>query len=139
MREFCPYGVPGDRLWVKETHYRWTGCGNPPSGFILSPDGNPYKARCHADHQNIEGLDAACAVLKRSSLFMPRWASRITLEIVSVRVERADSISDADAVAESFRDREDFFRTFYDLNKRAPSGSNPWVWALTFKRVGGEP
>lgn len=79
---------------------------------------------------------------------MPRWAERITLEVVKVRVERVEDITEADAIAEGFdpmrvigntcrgkEARERFLHTFYDLNKRAQRGSNPWVWVVEFKTI----
>ena len=82
---FCennPYGVPGDRLWVRE-------CWNAPPGSD-SPGEVAYRADQHHD-------DSATW---RPSLLMPRWASRIALEVTGVRVERAQAISDADVAAE---------------------------------------
>lgn len=85
----CPHGQPGDVLWVRET---WAAPhafdGHKPLQILVN-------ARIHfAADENLGGL------VKRPSLFMPRWASRITLEITNVRVERLQEISEADAVAE---------------------------------------
>lgn len=86
----CPYGRPGDRLWVRESwavpHFY---DGQRPSEIPLNGCTVHYGAT-----ENLGGL------LKRSPLFMPRWASRITLEITSVRVERLQSISAPDCWAE---------------------------------------
>lgn len=149
----CPYGVPGDRLWVRETHYKWTGCGNPPNDFC--------RDRCYADHPNFENYDQGCCLLTVSSIQMPRWASRITLEVVSVRARRLHEISEADALAEgadywwnsltqmeklqvysggfgpvgSFRDLWDSFNS-----KRGFGWDvNPWVWVVEFKRIEARP
>lgn len=149
----CPFGVPGDRLWVKETHQFYQSYGE--RGEL-----NDYwTSRCEGDRpDSIEYFatvkDGHHPDRWRPSIHMPRWASRITLEVVSVRVERVESISELDALAEGFegettRDelngvpgtyvvgsaRDQFLATFYDLNKRAPRGTNPWVWAITFKRL----
>lgn len=163
----CPYGVPGDRLWVKETwcSERPKSRGGPvgyaadgvcgywdatgmfcPHGRLIEAPG--YKACFPAEGARTFGMKGYGGRW-RPSIHMPRWASRITLEVVSVRVERLQEISEADAVAEGFVEsfdspcgcherttaREHFLTTFYDLNERALRGSNPWVWVVEFKRV----
>lgn len=148
---YCPYGQPGDRLWVKETAYI------APPNFSE----NTWNVTDDQGRKRVVGWDASmdsdgvrCAtdfgVKKSPSIFMPRWASRITLEVVSVRVERVQEISEADASAEGVSTSEgyidgdwclatarDNFRFLWDeINgKRAPWASNPWVWVVTFKRV----
>jgi hypothetical protein len=83
----CPYGQPGDRLWVRETHALGVhGCEN----------GVSYRA----DHRDQLGDGPAHPIKWRPSIFMPRWASRITLEIIDVRVELLRHISVSDAIAE---------------------------------------
>lgn len=99
----CPFGAPGERLWCKESHWRFTGCelgGHPWPGFVESPDGNPYNARCYDDHADLDAAHSACAVVRVRSILMPRWASRILLEITDVRVQRLQSISEEDARCE---------------------------------------
>lgn len=86
----CPYGAPGDRLWVKETwftDYAWNG--TKPTRISENA----------AIHYAATSEDFTGRVL-RPCLFMRRWMSRITLEITEVRVERLNDISEADAVAE---------------------------------------
>ena len=79
---------------------------------------------------------------------MPRWASRITLKIAEVRVERLNDISERDAIAEgchvgigagNWRNARHQYEELWDsINaKKHPWASNPWVWALTFRRVSG--
>ena len=81
-------------------------------------------------------------------MFMTRWASRILLEVTSVRVERLQDISEDDAEAEGVdpkqwprgKEIESYvgaFHTLWDENngKRAPWASNPWLWVVEFKRV----
>jgi hypothetical protein len=100
----CPYGRPGDRLWVRENFYQdgqWSlrlGCepDDPRGGFwsatsrvIYAADGTPLPDPIPGNQWR-----------SRPSIHMPRWASRITLEITDVRVERLQDISEADAVAE---------------------------------------
>jgi len=141
----CPYGQRGDRLWVRET---WAkniqGC----------PNGVTYRA----DHLNPLGDGPANPITWKPSIHMPRIASRITLEITTVRVEKLWSITEADALAEgitgphhvgypAFRVPEDSkpryssavaaFEALWDSinSKRAPWSYNLWVWVLEFKRV----
>lgn len=121
----CPYGTPGDRLWVKET---WAE-NDPPSGYLYS------------------ATDSVVGGLKwRPSIFMKRDASRITLEIVSIRVERVQAISRGDATCEGcpFPNMADgpnpkwWFRDLWDsINAKRGYGwdANPWVWVIEFKRV----
>lgn len=126
----CPYGVVGERLWVRET---WTH-----DAADLD--------ECRAAHEDqIGGLGygpyykatevSPDTLLWRSPLFMPRWASRISLEIVSVRVERLHAISESDAQAEGIESRAGFAGAWDTINaKRAPWSSNPWVWVVEFQR-----
>lgn len=132
-RLFCPYGVPGDRLWVRET---WQD-NTPPSGYIYKADWGGYE----------DDPDSGW----RSSIFMPRWASRITLEIAAVRVERVQDISFADIIAEGWqmqperggdevqRDAaRDWYMDLWDATngrRGFPWTSNPWVWVIEFRRV----
>ena len=100
----CPHGATGDRLWTKET---WAPADRWADGFERE---DPTCVRYRADGAAIrfEGdvpipLDAYAwsePPAWRSPIYMPRWASRITLEIVDVRVERLQSITDEDAMAE---------------------------------------
>lgn len=102
LAPWCPHGWKGDRLWVKETHYRFTGV--PPAvsedGFEIAPDGDPYQARIYADHPQANAWRDAAILTKVPSIHMPRWASRLTLEITAARVERLQDISKEDAQAE---------------------------------------
>lgn len=99
---FCPYGVPGDRLWVRETFQDycpiWSGgwCGHGTREGIEKEHGVWYGAG--APHRG--PLPADPPLKWKPSIHMPRWASRITLEIVSVRVERVQEITEEDAKAE---------------------------------------
>jgi len=88
----CPYGQPGDRLWVRE-NFLYLMHGDVTAGDI--------KYCASIDSRSAAGSkNPGYWWRKRPSIHMPRWASRITLEIVSVRVERLLSISDEDAIAE---------------------------------------
>ncbi len=126
----CPYGASGGRLWVRET---WrTG---PVGQAVL------YRATDSANP----------AIRWRPSAHMPRSYSRISLELTDVRVQRAQDISEDDAIAEgvdaqiypgSWRQgvwskRQDFAQIWNHINAKRGYGweTNPWVWVLTFKRV----
>jgi len=143
----CPYGRPGDRLWVREAHafvpepaYR---CSTGIYQQINPAD--DYEACVYR-----ENFDRARSFPWRPSIHMPRWASRITLEIVSVRVERLQAISEADALAEgvageqeaaeaglSWHDkpRRAFRFLWQSINGADSWDANPWVWVVEFKRV----
>jgi hypothetical protein len=134
-RVYCPYGQPGDRLWVRET-FALTGDNASP---IVHPEhvGVAWRA---TDHPN--------ALKWKPSIHMPRWASRITLEIVSVRVERLQEISADDAIAEGHPSLEwmsenvtndaalDWYQDLWiDINGLESWKSNPFVWVLEFRRI----
>lgn len=123
----CPYGKVGDRLWVRET---WDeGC----MGSIL------YRA-----DYSTEELAAGKQVFKwRPSIFMPRWASRILLEITNIRSQRLDEIEEIDARIEGFKydppvtARTAFITLWDQLNEKRGFGfrTNPWVWVIGLKVV----
>jgi hypothetical protein len=95
--ELCPYGKPSDRLWVRET---WALTGSQADVKL-----NEYfcPEMVLADHMifraDCDGYDNASQSW-RPSIYMPRWASRIDLEITGIRVERLTDISNADAISE---------------------------------------
>ena len=98
MHRACPYGKIGDLLWVRETWADLTeGYGTPWERFNLKPPFIWYKA--DGDQPDI-GNGASQLESWKPSIFMPRWASRITLRITNVRVERLQDISEMDAIAE---------------------------------------
>lgn len=161
----CPSGQSGNRLWVKETFYafgRWETRFNAKKGrdewhfvdmtlesghaYIYAADGNvPIPMRGRRDAGTTPGW------WKRPAIFMPRRASRITLEITGVRVERLQDISVADAMAEGVIESAPYLRGLepcmewryaYEDLWRSINGSgpgswdaNPWVWAIGFKRI----
>lgn len=174
----CPY-VIGRRLWVRET-WRIVGWDFEDGELTIAyrdgtelwvaipEDGDPYGERfqhyalqccddcekaglCSDDDGYYRFTDDSCPTRWRSPRFMPRWASRITLEVTDVRVQRLQDISEADAVAEGcdgkcpvgyvpvHQDRPftyQFAQLWDSINaKRAPWESNPPVWAVTFKRI----
>jgi len=136
----CPYGIPGDRLWVRET---W--------GRVGIPERIVYRANPADDYQWGPGRPSQGDFRWRPSIFMPRNLSRLTIELTAVRVERVQDISGEDAQAEGWPREQDLFpsvntgskaRLWYErlwdsLNAKRgfPWASNPWCWALTFKRL----
>lgn len=153
----CPYGQPGDRLYVREA---WRTTGDDGRADYLAPSAlQPHPVWYDAD-----GAAPAdqCAGKTRVSIHMPRWASRILLDIVSVRVERLQDISEDDANAEGVElercclvstdpcgahlggccgqpktlEPIDAYRKLWnDINGSDAWGANPWVWVVEFKRV----
>lgn len=189
----CPYGKPGDRLWVRET---WRiGAWNENDGTlcidyrdgprkewidipeIADPDGDVFRRYWEQSSDDAERAGLKCdeegkytwepgqsPCRWRPSIHMPRWASRITLEIVNVRVERLQDISEADAISEGITTiwpdgpRADGGPNHYTIkvdycSYNAPTATgvyamlwdvingpgswaaNPWVWVVEFRRV----
>lgn len=142
----CPYGIPGDRLWVRETFWDHDQ-GEPPEWDAEARDERvEYRA---SEWDRVDPFDAGGW---RPSIHMPRWASRITLEITDVRVERLQDITAADCRAEGHpvdwsrsknsQVHDDAARDWYsDLwdSIHGPRGyawpANPWVWVITFQRL----
>lgn len=134
----CPYGQPGDQIWVRETfNYHGTTRGprvtyrsdGTEQFFKDAPDG-PWWLADDNDW--------------RPSIFMPRWASRITLEITGVRVERVQDISPDDCRAEGEPGKNNdigvrygFGQLWNRINEKRGFGwdVNPWCWCISFKRV----
>lgn len=140
----CPYGQPGDRLWVRETWAPYDDDVVPEKD--LSGIGYRADEKWNGHSSPFRSWNAEYNGTWKPSIFMPRWASRITLELTAVRVQRVQEISEEDAMAEGIElmnvTREDSHRFHYrvlwdDLNLKRGFGwkTNPWVWALTFKRV----
>ena len=145
----CPFGQPGDRLWVRET---W--CERVDHN-TLQPTGEVFYRATHAGELSLvdgDGFqkfrkDGWAASPWRPSIHMPRWASRLTLEITGVRVERLNDISEADARAEGVMGDECAwsdqapatvcFEALWDSinGKKHPWTSDPWVWVIEFARV----
>ena len=157
----CPYGQPGDRLWVRET---WRSFGDSSAIRPAVPHSCQvrYEADCVTEWRPVpEGARGVyCGELKRRSpIHMPRWASRITLELTGVRIERLQDISKADAIAEGIeRDAAEFknyddscdefpwlggvgaaklsYKTLWEFIHGPGSWeANPFVWVLEFKEV----
>jgi hypothetical protein len=144
----CPYGTPGETLWVKEALIRI-----PWEGY----DGIAYEA----DNEPAWDMTRPCAWgWKRNRLagmFCPKGLSRITLELTEVRVERVQDISKEDAIAEGLRQndlgqwlphypsaagwedpRQAFWGLWDSINEKRGYASmtvNPWVWVVSFRKV----
>jgi hypothetical protein len=160
-----PYGGPGDRISVRETWCHLSEVRtSDPGGQALQ-----HRAFYRADHRGdtlMHDDDPAEKIKWRSSRTMPLWASRITLEVASVRAERLQSISYEDALAEGVNDFAKFlpddglnaigetieqtarrlewpqrqYRLLWDrLNAKPGHGweANPFVWRIEFKRISG--
>jgi len=162
----CPYGQPGDRLWGRETFFawgRWEICFNPEKGrdewnfidltveagrqYVHAASGQPD------GYRKTKRASAAPAWWKRPAIFMPRVASRLLMEVVSVRVERLQDISTADALAEGIvpgfggfgladgshfhtvDPRQSYLSLWEAINGSGSVEANPWVWAVEFKRA----
>lgn len=139
--EWSPHGIIGDRLWVKEAFGYYSS--NP---FFRSYNGDIiYKA------DNPVRLPNLCLIFQ-TPIFMPRWASRILLEITAIRAERLQEITYEDILAEGWNvktslpitdktageDARLWYRDFWDsLNAKKGYGwdKNPWVWVIAFKVI----
>lgn len=141
----CPYGKPGDRLWVRET---WAANAflNNRRPSELQGETIYYRATYDNDSHFVW----------RPSIHMPRWASRLTLEITDIRVERIQDISHEDALAEGCTGYnwvasspyisgphtddgelpvEEYERLWESLHGSGSWAKNEWVWVISFKRI----
>jgi len=150
-----PYGVPGEKLWVREHHWR--------NGYLSrwrgTEPGKPYWITNHPllGHERttrdlfvrFNDPEDPHHWAKQSPFFLPHWASRITLEITEVRVERLQAHAYSpntfgNYVTEGYPHNTgsevevtEWFSATWDLinGKRFPWVSNPWVWVITFRRL----
>lgn len=156
----CPYGQPGDRLWVKETWccvHGFGGSGRTPEDCIV------YRADDGEDAKEITKMRGWSP-----SLLMPRVYARIILEITAIRIERLHEITDEDAIHEGIEPAhpgtpstwckdyeakptpaalqdpyyglaadpvESFASLWRSINGRDSWDANPWVWVVEFRRV----
>lgn len=153
---FCPFGAVGDRLWVREA-FRVMGRATDVARLMYkASERNSFTESTRT--VPIDQCNKQSSYNWTPSIHMPRWASRITLEITGVRVERLQAVSEADAQAEGVQLlRGGFWRhyqpewTHHQLSARGSFVSlwqsiygadswqaNPWVWVIEFKRVEGE-
>jgi hypothetical protein len=151
-----PYGYPGDRLWVRETwqYHNWTEEGEPAIRYAAD-DAVEWP---EVPEEQIEAVNQTWADLSldenysidsaardrrwRPSIHMPRWACRLVLEVTDVRVERLQAISESDCCAEGCgspitRDykKPKFEALWSSINGAESWAANPWVWAITFRRL----
>jgi hypothetical protein len=129
----CPYGKPGDRLWVREA---WALV--PASAYRCSIDdhGAPIPHRVSPCGQwwavYRAGWERSAPGRWRPSIHMPRWASRVTLEVTAIRVQRLQDITDEDAIAEGFTSAMAFSAYWVMLHGAGAWNENPWVWVVDF-------
>ena len=180
--ERCPYGQPGDRLWVRETWqvaretldyetggeydvFEWTDeLGDPrlhlngdarfgmKAGLFYVADGEHKNPSVF---YNLTGIDNKTILRPREitwrpSIHMPRWASRITLEVTGVRVERLRACNEVDAIAEGApwaacgapqegSHKAGFAQLWEQINGHGSWEANPWVWVIEFKAIEAKP
>jgi hypothetical protein len=143
-----PFGKVGDSLWVRET-WGVASIYDPVKPSDLEPNGMKVSYFATDSHEGVKG---------RPSIFMPRWASRINLEIVKIRVERLQDISEADALAEGityalaedllsggivnydepahftpYRYKWGYKRLWNQINGENAWAENPFVWCISFE------
>jgi len=155
LGDYCPYGKPGDLLWVKQVFWQWgiyqdtyQMCKKlkrnkvrftptlPKDGreVLFKPTAIPPRDKFHFGYH------------KRSPLFMPKFFAQTWLKVKSVRVERVQDISFQDAMAEGMKTQQathavPFFHSLWnEINKKRGYGwdVNPWVWVVEFEKVSYE-
>ncbi|MBV5164020.1 hypothetical protein KVG34_24035 [Escherichia coli] len=145
LAKHCPYGQPGDRIWVRET-YRVHGKATDVATLVYRASvRNSWTEQTH--RVPVEVCNKPVSEKWTPSIHMPRWASRILLEITDVRVERLHDMSEADAKAEGatpatykITPSEAVYRVGFGDIWRSIYGqdnwlSNPLVWVIEFKRI----
>lgn len=142
----CPYGQPGDRLWVREAWVADAQVNDIAPNGLSRGEAILYPADGSMRHT---GCSMISLGKTRPSIHMPRWASRILVEITDVRVERLQDISNEQALAEGVKSTErdidpdgndyspcELFGGLWTmLNGMESWNANPWVWVVEFKRV----
>ena len=164
---YSPYGKPGDQLWVREKHMLWRSVvdgkliADPETEVPVYQD-DPGWEHLLQDAKRLRKNEPNIGWEVRPSIHMPRWASRITLEVTGVRVERCNEISEEDAIAEGMRTPQHFIgdaaaklvcenlskyssipaihlfaKAWDSINaKRGYSwDKNLWCWVIEFRRV----
>lgn len=146
----CPYGVPGDRLWVRETFSLSARTVYPCPPCWYRADFTDYDDPARGEHVRGCKGNADCfgCEAERSgkfhwkpSIFLPRHLSRITLDVVSVDVQRLQDITEDDAVREGMTGsetqtpREQFAAKWNEIYGAGEWARNPFCWRIEFKRV----
>jgi hypothetical protein len=168
VENLCPYGPVGSRLWIKEAYYafgQWQLRINDDTGHrewhfldLTTQSGQQYQFRAPSGYVKTARTDPSPGWWLRPSLFMPRRASRIALEITDVRIERLRDITEDQALAEGFSAMHDGVHVYFDnhlphpnpglsvtaviafvvywqsINGRDSWSDNPWVWVVGFRR-----
>jgi hypothetical protein len=130
------YGSPGDRLWVKETWQHLQNQNNEWAKYLEPKRASECFYRADESDPNTRPISGRW----RSPMFMPRWASRIILDVTAIRVEHVQDITEADAYADTYSAmhehvRGDFAVLWDTLNAKRGYGwdANPWVWVIEFE------
>lgn len=161
----CPYGQPGDRLWVRETFVQgWPCVDGTPDQYDDEGNEKPihtwYRATVSSSFEwATDDGGYTERIPWKPSIHMPRAASRILLEVTGVRVERLQDISEADAIAEGIEERanagrdparwrvygcadrytsdpvESYRSLWESINGAGSWDANPWVWVVEFARA----
>lgn len=151
MLPLCPYGVPGDRLWVREATLKVEHAGWVGPIFVESDAGRHALAWGYGDGDDPDRIEPY-DLRVRPSIHMPRRYARLLLDVTGVRVERLQDISEADAIAEgvwtSCAEMKAAEKRGVQLNHIGAYASlweqingpgsweaNPWVWVVSFRRV----
>lgn len=157
----CPYGIPGDRLWVKE---KWRPAWHHEIFCCVqyAADSSYRKPTITDEDRGLRFADMCeqsgdHAEPWHPSIHMWREFSRLMLEITGIRVERLQEISDSDAIAEGARNhaeceywdpcrqetmgpgKHEFMRIWNAINGKCSWDANPWVWVIEFKRIEARP
>ncbi|EKQ5647698.1 hypothetical protein P5Z43_004668 [Escherichia coli] len=155
LAKHCPYGQPGDRIWVRET-YRVHGKATDVATLVYRASvRNSWTEQTH--RVPVEVCNKPVSEKWTPSIHMPRWASRILLEITNVRVERLNDISECDARDEGvppagslLPDHQGTFltpkgdfamakvafqRLWESIYGEESWSANPWVWVIEFERI----
>ncbi|HAV0157658.1 TPA: hypothetical protein JFV33_004680 [Salmonella enterica] len=143
----CPYGEIGDRIWVRETFRVHSRATDVATLVYRASVRNSWTEQTHRVPVAVCNKPATPEKWT-PSIHMPRWASRITLEITDVRVERLRGLSEEDAKSEGiipsaggvlpgWEYRINFRDLWMDIYGTDNWEANPWVWVIEFKRVEG--